>query len=167
MQRIFLSQNKYFYLLLSLFLFCNTALIGQDIKKEKMEALSFMVGDWVGTSKVFKDGLVEKEVPAFQKISYDLNKHIIVIELQSELLQLHTIIYYDEEKSQYVYNPYSEKGVRKYPAELRDGKFVVLASDKNRFVFSRPAENTFQEYGESLKDGKWQRYFEDNFKDIQ
>jgi len=90
-----------------------------------------------------------------------------VIELQSDLLQLHTIIYYDEESGQYIYNPYSEKGVRKLPAALKDGKFIVSASDTNRFVFSRTSKDTFQEYGEGYKDGKWTRYFEDNFKDIQ
>ena len=161
------TRNRVLIILLSFFLLGHTALIGQNNKKEKMEALSFLIGDWVGTSKILKNGLVEKEVPAFQKISYDLNQHIIVIELQSELLQLHTIIYFDEETSQYMYNPFSEKGVRKYPAELIDGKFIVSASEKNRFVFSRKSENTFQEYGESLKDGKWIRYFEDNFTDIQ
>lgn len=164
---MFLPQDRMIYLFVSLFLLCQVTMIGQSIKQEKMEALSFMVGDWVGTSKVIKDGKVDKEVPAFQKISYDLNKHIIVIELQSELLQLHTIIYYDEESGQYVYNPYSEKGVRKLPAALKDGKFVVSASESSRFVFSRTSKNTFQEYGERYKEGKWTRYFEDSFKDIQ
>ncbi len=163
-----MPQDRIIYLLVSLFFFCQTTLLGQSTTKiEKMEALSFMVGDWVRTSKVYKDGQVDNEVPAFQKISYDLNKHIIVIELQSKLLQLHTIIYYDEESAQYVYNPYSERGVRKSPASLKDGKFVVAASETNRFVFSRTSKDTFQEYGKKLTDGEWTRYFEDNFKDIQ
>ena len=161
------TQDRIVYLFVSLFLLCQLPMTGQSIKQEKMDALYFMIGDWVGTSKVYKDRLIDNEVPAYQKISYDLNKHIIVIELQSELLQLHTIIFYDDESAQYVYNPYSEKGVRSLPAAIEDGKFVVSASETNRFVFSRTSEDTFQEYGEQFKDGKWTRYFEDNFRDVQ
>ncbi|NER12037.1 hypothetical protein GWK08_01165 [Leptobacterium flavescens] len=132
-----------------------------------MEKLNFMIGNWVGTSTVYDKGEVSKQVPAYQKISYDLNKSIVVIELHSELLQLHTIIYYDEKDKTYYYNPFSERGVRKLPAEYKDGQFIVNSSDTNRFIFGRTSENGFREYGERLVDGKWVKYFEDNFKDIQ
>lgn len=138
----------------------------QSEKETKMKKLAFMVGDWVGTSRVYENGELKEEVPAFQKISYDLDSAIIVIELHSELLQLHTIIYYDEASKRYSYNPYSKSGVRSLPADLIEGKLVVEASETKRFVFSI-TEKGFREYGEVLKEGKWERYFEDNFVDTQ
>jgi hypothetical protein len=128
-----------------------------------MEELNFMVGEWIGTSRIIENGKVAKEVPAFEKISYDLNGSILVIELNSELLKLHTIIYYDEETEAYSYNPFSEKGSRKLPAKLLDGKLVVQASDTKRFIFQKIGNNSFMEYGETFTDGAWIKYFEDTF----
>ena len=85
-------RKSYSYLIL-LLLLCNVVL-SQDIKQEKMENLSFMLGDWVGTSTVYKNGEISKQVPAYQQISYDVAKNIIVVELHSELLQLHTTVSY-------------------------------------------------------------------------
>lgn len=149
-------------LFLTFFFLMPKIAVGQTEKELKMKALSFMIGDWVGTSTTYEKGKVKDEVPAFQKISYDLDSTIIVIELHSELLQLHTIIYYDENTEQYSYNPYSKSGVRQLPAELIDGKLVVHASDSKRFIFSS-TETGFREYGEKLKNGKWEKYFEDIF----
>ena len=157
------SYFKILCFLAFLFLF-NGAAIGQTTKEEAMDKLSFMIGDWVGISAVYENGEISKQVPAFQKISYDLNKSIVVIELHSESLLLHTIIYYDEKDQTYYYNPFSKNGVRKLPAAYKDGQFIVSSSETNRFVFGRPSEHTFREYGEKLVDGKWEKYFEDNFK---
>lgn len=129
-----------------------------------MDQLDFMIGEWVGTSRVYENGAVAKEVPAFQKINYDLNRSIIVIELRSELLLLHTIIRYDEKDETYYYYPFSERGTNRYPAEYNDGQLTVWSSDTNRFIFGNPSEGTFREYGERLIDGQWVKYFEDNFK---
>ena len=134
----------------------------QSEKELKMKNLSFMVGDWVGTSTTYDKGEIKAQVPAYQKISYDLDSNIIVIELHSELLQLHTIIYYDEKEDNFSYNPYSKSGVRQLPAELIDGTLIVNASETKRFIFSRTATG-FREYGEQLIEGKWEKYFEDNF----
>ena len=158
-------RKSYSYIIL-LFLLCNVVL-SQSIKEEKMENLSFMLGDWVGTSTVYKNGVISKQVPAFQQISYDVAKNIIVVELHSELLQLHTIIYYDEKDEQYYYYPFSKNGVTRSPASFKDGKFIEQRNDTTRFVFSKTAANAFQEYGERLIDGKWVRFFEDNFKNTQ
>lgn len=150
-------------ILLHSFLLFFKAGLAQNEQKAKMKALSFMIGDWVGTSTSYDQGLITDQVPAFQKISYDLDSTILVVELHSQTLQLHTIIYYDETEGQYYYYPFSKEGVRKLPAANRDGKFVVNANPTTRFVFSRTSENGFQEYGEKLVDGQWEKYFEDNF----
>lgn len=148
--------------LLTLFVFCSRFSLAQTEKELKMQELSFMIGDWVGTSTTYEKGDIKDKVPAYQKISYDLDSTIIVIELHSALLQLHTIVYYDEDKRKYSYNPFSKNGVRQLPAELIDGKLVVNASESKRFIFMR-TESGFREYGENLVDGVWQKYFEDNF----
>ena len=81
----------YYYFIVFLFL-CNSVL-SQNVKQEKMELLRFMTGEWIGTSIAYKDGVVSKKGSAYEKITYDLDKSILVIELNSEFLQLHTIIY--------------------------------------------------------------------------
>ena len=153
---------KLCFLLTSLVLSCNVS--GQSIRQEKMEQLAFMIGDWIGTSTIYEDGVVSKEVPAFQQISYDLNKSIIVIQLHSELLRLHTIIRYNETDATYYYYPFSERGTNRYPAVFHEGKLIVQPSETNRFIFSKLTEGGFQEYGERLTNGNWVKYFEDNFK---
>ncbi len=138
-------------------------LSGQSLKREKMNQLSYLVGEWIGTSTQFIDGEVSKQVPAFERIYYDLNNSILVVELNTELLKLHTIIYFDEKENTYFYNPFSENGARKLPAEFVDGRLVINASDSKRFIFEKYEENGFREYGEELKDGQWIKYFEDIF----
>ena len=140
---------------------------GQTFKQEKMNQLSFLVGEWVGTSSSFENSVKTKEVPAFEKISYDLDNHILVVELRSESLQLHTIIYYDETDSTYYYNPFSKRGARKLPAEFKDGQLIVSSGSDTRFIFHCPSKNHFQEYGERLINGEWVKYFEDNFKNVK
>ncbi len=151
------------YLYTALFLFQINLISAQSLKKEKMEQLDYMVGEWVGTSSSYKNGELINQVPAFEKISYDLNKSIIVIELNSETLKLHTIIYFDEADGTYYYNPFSENGARK----LTDGRFVVQANESKRFIFEKYEENGFREYGEELIDGQWVKYFEDVFTNTQ
>ena len=149
------------------FLLLANAVFAQNKKQEKMELLNFMVGEWIGTSKVYEKGIVSKQGSAYQKIAYDLDKSILVIELNTELLQLHTIIYYDEKDDKYYYYPFSKRGVSRYPAEYKNGQLIVWSNEKNRFIFSRTSEGGFREYGEQLIDGKWTKYFEDTFKDSQ
>jgi hypothetical protein len=152
--------------LLGTFLNPNTGL-GQSLKQQKMADLSYLVGEWIGTSTQFENGQVSKQVPAFEKIFYDLDGHILVIELNSELLQLHTIIYYSEEDKTYYYNPYSVNGARRLPAMFTDGKFIVKASPSKRFIFEKYKGSGFREYGEELVDGEWVKYFEDIFVDTR
>lgn len=159
--------NSFPYHCLLLFLSFNTFAMGQSTSQEKMQQLSFMVGDWVGISTTYKDGEIDQQVPAFQKIQYAVDKSIITIDLHSESLQLHTVIYYDVEKGTYYYNPFYKKGANRYTAEYVDGRLVVTKNKTTRFIFHKTSEGGFREYGEKLENGKWVKYFEDNFKDIQ
>lgn len=139
---------------------------GQTIQQQQMARLDFLIGDWVGVAAVYEDGAIAKQVPAYEKISYALNKSIITIDLKSESLQLHTVIYYDETNQTYYYNSYSKKGAGRYMAALVENKFIVTASPTKRFIFHRTPEGNFQEYGEKLVNEKWVKYFEDNFKSM-
>ncbi|RZS93981.1 hypothetical protein [Aquimarina brevivitae] len=141
---------------------------GQTIEQQYMEKLKFIVGDWVGVSAAYEEGKIKVQVPAYEKISYQLDKSIITIDLKSESLQLHTVIYYDAKDKTYYYNSYYQTGAGRYKATLStDNKFIVNASPTKRFIFHAPTPDTFQEYGEKLVDGKWIKYFEDNFTRIE
>lgn len=129
-----------------------------------MQKLDFLIGEWIGISKSYKEGKVTNQVSAFEKIQYGLDKNIITIDLNSESLQLHTVIYYDEKDKTYYYNPFYKTGAAKYKAHFIDGKLVVTPSKTKRFIFTQDNNGNFIEYGEQLIDGKWQKYFEDIFK---
>ena len=132
-----------------------------------MEQLSFMIGEWVGTTKVFENGVITKQGSAYENISYDPEKNILVIELNTEFLQLHTIIRYDEKDQKYYYHRFSKGGAATYPAEFKDGQLIVWRDEKTRFFFGRTPEGGFKEYGEQLINGKWTKIFEDTFINAQ
>ncbi|MFT6037193.1 MAG: hypothetical protein ACI9XJ_002784 [Marivirga sp.] len=148
------------------FIFISHMAIGQSIQQEKMEKLHFLIGNWVGTSTTYENGALNKQTPAFEQITYKLDNSIITLDLHSESLQLHTVIYYDEKEDTYLYNPYYKEGAAKYVAEYREGKLVVHPNAEKRFVFTLTAEGKFLEYGEKLVNGKWVKYFEDIFSRI-
>ncbi len=143
------------------------SIFAQNLKQEKMEQLNFMVGEWVGTSKTYENGVVVREGSAYENIAYDLDKNILVIELNTEFLQLHTVVLFDEKDDKYYYHRFSKTGAARYPAEFKDGQLIVWRDDKTRFFFRRMSEGGFQEYGEQLIDGKWTKIFEDTFKNTQ
>ncbi len=159
------KTTKILYLLT--FMLLSSSVMGQNLKREKMELLSFMIGEWVGTSRGYENGVVTREGPAYENIKYDLDQNILVIELNTESLQLHTIIYYDEKDEKYYYYPFSKNGVSRYPAEFKEGQLIVRSNDKTRYIFRPTPEGGFQEYGEKLIDGKWIKYFEDTFKNTR
>lgn len=159
-----LNFNPRLYFTFLLFFLALNATLGQSVQQEKMKQLNYMIGDWLGTSTLYKNDTIDKQVPAFEKIAYKLDQNIITIDLQSESLQLHTIIYYDETAETYYYNPYSSKGARKLTAKFEDGKFIVKASENSRFIFTLTPEGDFHEYGERFENGKWSKFFEDILK---
>ena len=148
-------------------LFTITIASGQTVQQQQMKKLDFLIGDWVGVSVMYEDGTIAKQVPAYEKISYALDKSIITIDLKSESLQLHTVIYYDETDKTYYYNSYYKTGAGRYKAALLENKFVVTASPTKRFIFHRTPEGNFQEYGEKLINDEWVKYFEDNFTRVE
>jgi hypothetical protein len=159
----YLIVSKCFYFIVI------TLLVGPVFsqKQEKMEQLNFLIGEWVGTSKVYENGVVIRQGSAYENISYDLDKSILVIELNTEFLQLHTIINYDEKDQKYYYHRFSKEGAARYPAEYRDGQLIVWRDKMTRFFFTRTAEGDFQEYGEKFVNGEWIKFFEDTFKNTK
>lgn len=153
---------KHILLLLVLTTFLRE-LKAQSMDKSPMEGLDFMIGNWLGTSSLIDNDTITKQVSAHQKISFDLENSIVIIEHKSESLQLHTIVHYDKSDSTFYYTPYSSQGVRQLKAEMTNGDFVVNASSTKRFIFRRIDENSFTEFGEKFNNGKWSRYFEDNY----
>ena len=161
----FQGTFKPFYLI-TLLIICQSV-FAQNVKKEKMEQLNFLIGEWIGTTTIYEDGIVTREGSAYEKISYDLNKSVMVIELNTDFLQLRTIILFDENDQKYYYHRFSKEGAAVYPAEFQDGQLIVWKDDTTRFFFRRMPDNGFQEYGEKLIDGKWTKIFEDNFKNTE
>ena len=159
------NASKFFGCIVLFFLF--DAVLAQEPKHEKMEQLSFLVGEWVGTSKTYENGVVAKQGAAYEKISYDLDRSILVIELNTEFLQLHTIILYNEADQTYYYYRFSKEGAARYPAEFKEGKLIVWRDEKTRFFFGSTPEGGFIEYGEQLINGNWIKTFEDTFTNTQ
>ncbi len=157
---------KYFKPLFCLLLLSNV-LVAQSPKQEKMKRLHFLVGEWVGTSKIYENGFLTKEGAAYEHISYDLEKNILVIELNTEFLQLHTVILYNEKDQKYYYHRFSKDGAAVYPAEFKEGQFIVWKDENTRFFFGSTPEGGFREYGEQLVNGKWVKTFEDTFTNTQ
>ena len=132
----------------------------QASSSEQMAKISFMIGDWEGVSTTFLEK-GSKEVKAHEVVQYKVDKHLITLDLDSETLKLHTVIYYDEEEQTYYYCPYYKKGTGKYRGRYEDGKFLVSFSGEKRLVFQQTPEGYFHEYGEKLQEGAWVKYFED------
>ena len=77
--------------------------------QKQMEQLNFLIGDWIGTSTVFSNDTISRQGPVFERIQYQLDRSIITIDLNSSMLQLHTIIYYDSSDNVFYYCPYSKR----------------------------------------------------------
>ena len=79
-------------------------------------------------------GWSSKKVQRYEKISYDLGGSILVIELNTEFLQLRTIVTYDEKDQKYYYHRFSKDGAAVYPAEFKDGQLMSYG-EMTRLVF--------------------------------
>ena len=88
------KASKYLYVTVLIFLY--NLISAQNIKQEKMEQLNFLIGEWVGTTKVYKNGVVTKEGSAYENISYDLDKSILVIELNNYYSIFSMFLRYDK-----------------------------------------------------------------------
>lgn len=161
MMNINLTTNIKRFGYIPLLLFMTIPTNGQTVEQEKMAHLSFMVGEWLGTSTSYKNDTITKQVAAFEQIAYKVDKSVMTIDLNSESLQLHTVIYYDVQEETYYYTPYYKKGSKKYRGAYKDGQFMVWFNPTKRLIFGLTSEGNFQEYGETLTDGVWHKYFED------
>ncbi|MEL7148810.1 MAG: hypothetical protein AAFO69_20720 [Bacteroidota bacterium] len=135
--------------------------VAQPTEREAMAKLSFLAGDWQGQGKLYQDDGTTKSYRVEEKVDYELSGDILVIRVNAEVLQLHTVVYYDVTEGQYYYSRYTKEGGKKYPGKYEEGKFKVRFSDARRLVFERDENGRFHEYGEKLVDGKWVIYFED------
>ncbi|MFK7831937.1 MAG: hypothetical protein AB8B52_01560 [Winogradskyella sp.] len=142
-------------------------IVAQTIQQEKMQHLSFLIGEWEGISTTYKNDTIATQVAAVTKISYKLDDSIIALDLQAETLQLHTVIYYDDKSKSYSYNPFYKGGAAKYTAQFSNDKLIVSPSKTKRFIFTTTPDGDFLEYGEILVDGEWQLYFKDVFKKVK
>lgn len=150
--------------LILFFALTSGTLLAQNV--DKMEDLTPFLGHWIGTSTGFKDSKITRSEPAFEKIVMGLDGNTLEIDLYSESLRLHTIIYYSAEEYIYKYNPFYKSGSASYPAIFENGKLVVTPTPEKRFIFEIMPDGRFREYGEQKRNGVWEKYFEDIFKRV-
>lgn len=129
----------------------------------EMMKLDFMVGDWVGVSRVYEGDTIGRQGPVFESIRYLLDSTIITIDLHSTMLQLHTVIYYNEVDKVYYYCPYfkGDRNGTRYIGNWRDGNFLVNLSEDYRLTFEVSKSGELIEFGEKFSNGKWSITFRD------
>ncbi len=142
-------------------LFLVLSIYGQQTEKEALKELSFLIGDWKGTSTSYsKKGV--KKVSVTENVSYLLDGDLIQLNVKSEWIALHTIISYNVKDKKYYYYPFTKKGNKQgYKGEMVDGKFMVYFDESTRLTFTKTTKGEFHEFGERLVDGNWEKYFED------
>ncbi len=141
--------------------------IQAQTEKEALGKLSFMIGNWEGNSTAFLEKS-NKSVDVTENVSYKMNGSLVVLDVKSPWIELHTIISYSVKDQCYYYHPFSKKGLRdKYKGNFEDNVFRVYFSKERRLTFTLTKEDYFHEFGENLKDGKWEKYFEDILKPTQ
>ena len=151
------------------FLLClllTSTVYSQQTEKEAMAKLSFLIGDWQGEGKQYQDDGSIKKYQVRERVDYELSGGILVIRVNADILQLHTVVYYDVNEAQYYYSRYTKEGGKKYPGKFEDGKFKVWFSDSRRLTFEQTERGYFHEYGEKLVDGAWVMYFEDTLSPV-
>lgn len=162
---LYTNQNsmtkKLIYLTLLVFLsFMSNDLLAQMTERQQLAKLSFLMGDWSGTSTVYnKDDTIQHKVQ--ESVKYILGGDAITIDVASSAINLHTLITYSLKDECYYYEPFDRTGASKHKGFLVDNKFRVSFNPTNRLTFEKTLNGEFHEYGEALVDGKWIKYFED------
>ena len=132
-----------------------------SLRQQKMKELDFLIGEWVGTSTLYENGEIKKQVPSFNKASYGVKDNIIIIDSNSEMSRIHTVIYYDEKDETYYFQYFSASGRnKKLPAEHREGQLIVKTDNETRYIFGK-IDGGHGEVGEKLINGKWVKFYED------
>lgn len=152
------------------FLLCGIA-HGEDAPlseaQQAMQKLAFLAGNWAGKGNSYDANGKASEYHDTENIWYDAKGGVLVIQANGykgdeHFYGLHTVIYYDTEQKHYWYNPYTERGARKYACQLKQQQ--LLCSDpQNTFklTFQRLANGQWNEFGERLSDtGNWYKSFE-------
>lgn len=139
--------------------------LAQTTEKEALSKLSFMIGDWVGTSISYeKDGSSES-ISVREKIAYQLSGNLINLLVSSNALELQTVVRYSVEDGKYYYHPFTKNSTGEFEGIMEDEKFVVKINDTYRLTFEK-TNTGFREYGTRLKDGKWIKAFQDELHSI-
>lgn len=136
------------------------ALSAQVNEKKELAKLSFLMGNWEGTSTSYTEKDTT-QVKVRESVNYIMNGNILVLDVVSANIELHTLITYSTKDSCFYYQPFSKTGGDKYKGKIEDDKFIVYFNPKNRLIFHKTVNGEFHEYGESFKGGKWEKYFED------
>lgn len=141
--------------------FLISALISAQEEKEALQKLSFMIGNWQGTSTSFSNN-TQKSVTVTENVRYILDGNLITLDVKSPWIELHTVISFNKKEQSYYYHPFSKTGVKTgYKGSYKDGVFTVYFNAERRLTFTQTTIGEFQEYGEELTNGKWVKYFED------
>ncbi|TCP28579.1 hypothetical protein EV195_101759 [Tenacibaculum skagerrakense] len=136
-------------------------------EKEALDKLSFMIGNWKGTSFSFSEKET-KTTEVTEDVTYKMNGSLLVLDVKSSWIELHTIITYNSKEQCYYYHPFSKAGLRdKYKGNFEDNVFRVYFTKERRITFTLTKEGYFHEYGENLKNGSWEKYFEDILQPVK
>ncbi|WP_442265689.1 hypothetical protein ACSIGC_15525 [Tenacibaculum sp. ZS6-P6] len=133
----------------------------QESEKQALQKLSFLIGDWQGTSISYgKDGV--KKVSVTENVSYLMDGNLIQLNVKSPWIALHTIVSYNLKDKNYYYYPFTKNGNKQgYKGEVVDGNFMVYFNESRRLIFTKTEKGEFHEFGERLVNGVWEKYFED------
>lgn len=147
-------------IVITLLLLVLNPLLAQGDEKKELAKLSFLMGNWEGISNSYtnKD---TTQVKVKESVNYIMDGNILVLDVASANIELHTLITYSVKDTCYYYQPFSKTGGGKYKGKIEEGKFIVYFNPKNRLIFEKTPNGEFHEYGESIKNGKWVKYFED------
>ncbi len=151
---------KIFVAILFISLLSSKRTYAQQSEKEAMSKLSFLIGNWKGSSTSFKNG-TQSSVTVHEEVKYIMDGNLLILNVKSPNIQLHTVINYSLKDSTYYYQPFSKTGSGKYKGQLQANQFVVYFNDQRRLVFEKTKDGEFHEYGEKLENNIWEKYFED------
>lgn len=136
------------------------SVLAQTTEKEALSKLSFMIGDWVGTSTSYDQDGSSESISVKEKVAYQLSGNLINLIVSSEALELQTVVRYSVEDGKYYYHPFTKNSTGEFEGFMDDEKFVVKFNDTYRLTFEK-TDSGFREYGMKLKDGEWVKNFQD------
>ncbi|UTW53918.1 hypothetical protein [Kordiimonas sp. SCSIO 12610] len=139
----------------------------KSVERIAIEKLEFLVGHWAGEGTSYQaDGATSKYYDT-EDVWFDVQNSVLIIQARGfrdnkQFYGLHTVIYFDAERGQYVYSPYTSKGVsRPFYCDLHGQKLICFIEDKSyRLTFQRRENGDWNEFGERFVDGVWQKNFE-------